>query len=111
LHLDGHVDGVINAVNFSVGKTGVLIGELIATHVTVSGRVDGKIRCDLLELLDGCQVHGEVHCHDLVVEKGAKFIGSTRETIEGTVLSMGQASAPVGHIGHAVAETPVLESK
>lgn len=108
MHLDGCVESVVNAVNVSIGKTGVLIGELIATHVTVSGRVDGKIRCDLLELLNGCQVHGEVQCHDLVVEKGAKFIGSTCEAIEGTVLATGQASVP---IDHTVAQAPVLESK
>jgi cytoskeletal protein CcmA (bactofilin family) len=82
LHLDGHVDGIIHAINVSVGKTGLLKGEVIATHITVSGRVDGRIRCDLLELLDGCQVHGEVQCQDFVVEKGAKFVGSTRETLE-----------------------------
>jgi cytoskeletal protein CcmA (bactofilin family) len=82
LHLDGQIDGNIHAINVSVGKTGLLKGEVIATHVTVSGRVDGKIRCELLELLDGCHVHGEVQCQNLVVEKGAKFVGSTRESVE-----------------------------
>lgn len=85
LHLDGQMDGNINAVNVSIGKTGLFKGDLIATHITVSGRIDGKIRCELLELLDGCHVHGEVLCRDLVVEKGAKFVGSTREATENVI--------------------------
>lgn len=85
LHLDGQIDGIVGAVNVSIGKSGLLKGEMMATHITVSGRVDGKIRCELLELLDGCQVHGEVQCQNLVVEKGAKFVGSTRETFDNMV--------------------------
>jgi cytoskeletal protein CcmA (bactofilin family) len=87
LHIDGNIDGNIHAVNVSIGKTGILKGEVIATHITVAGRVDGKIRCELLELLDSCQVHGEVQCQNLVVEKGAKFVGSTREVPEAIIES------------------------
>lgn len=79
LHLDGVVEGAIRAVNVSIGKAGVLKGEIVAGHVTVSGRIEGKLRCELLELLDGCHVMGEVQCVDLVVEKGARFVGSSRD--------------------------------
>jgi hypothetical protein len=77
LHLDGRLDGIIRAVHFSIGNTGVFHGDVYATHVTISGRMEGKIACDVLELLKGCQVSAEVQCQDLVIEKGAKFVGTS----------------------------------
>jgi cytoskeletal protein CcmA (bactofilin family) len=108
LHLDGTLDGTISAINVSVGKLGQLKGKISAKHVTLAGRVEGNIYCDLLELLDGCNVYGEVHCHDLVVEKGAKFVGTTKEGIvraEGAV----QTSAPL--LPHDQATQALIEQQ
>lgn len=87
MHIDGHIEGSIQAVNISIGKNGYVKGNVHAVHVTVSGTLEGKVKCDLLELLDGCKLQGEVQCLDLVVEKGAKFFGSTREIMAATLVN------------------------
>jgi cytoskeletal protein CcmA (bactofilin family) len=80
LHLDGSLEGTIDAVQLSVGKQGHLNGIVRAKHVILAGKVEGQIHCELLELLAGCHLQGEVYCQDLVVEKGARFIGSTKHS-------------------------------
>jgi cytoskeletal protein CcmA (bactofilin family) len=67
-------------VQLSVGKQGHLNGIVRAKHVILAGKVEGQIHCELLELLAGCHLQGEVYCQDLVVEKGARFIGSTKHS-------------------------------
>ncbi|MBD3766842.1 MAG: polymer-forming cytoskeletal protein [Gammaproteobacteria bacterium] len=88
LHLDGSLEGTIEAVQLSVGKQGHLNGIVRAKHVILAGKVEGKIHCELLELLAGCQLNGEVNCHDLVVEKGARFIGSTKDSATAVALEV-----------------------
>lgn len=80
MHLDGSLDGRVEAAQVSVGKQGHLVGVIHAKHVILAGKVEGQIHCELLELLAGCHLQGEVYCHDLVVEKGARFIGSTKDS-------------------------------
>lgn len=85
LHLDGRIDGNVVVNQLSIGKEGHLKGVVRAQHIIVSGQLEGSIECDLLELLDGCQVTGDVCCQDLVIEKGARFIGRTTEAKEKTI--------------------------
>ncbi len=95
LHLDGRVEGIIRAVHFSIGTSGAFSGDVYATHVTISGRMDGKIACDVLEMLHGCQVSAEVQCQDLVIEKGAKFVGTSHGTSGVTLVAEQQKLPPV----------------
>ena len=88
LHLDGSLEGTIEALQLSVGKQGHLNGIVRAKHVILGGKVEGQIHCELLELLAGCHLQGEVYCHDLVVEKGARFIGSTKDTATAVALEV-----------------------
>lgn len=88
LHLDGSLEGTIEAVQLSVGKQGYLNGVIRAKHVILAGKVEGQIHCELLELLASCQLHGEVYCHDLVVEKGARFIGSSKDSATAVALEV-----------------------
>lgn len=87
-HLDGSLDGNLEALQVSVGKQGHLCGSIRAKHVMLAGKVEGIIHCELLELLAGCDLQGEVYCHDLVVEKGARFIGSTKESATAVALGV-----------------------
>lgn len=86
MHLDGRIDGTIEAVQLSVGKQGVLVGLIRAKHVVVAGMIEGQVICDTLELLAGCRLHGDVCCQDFIVEKGAQFIGSTKASIADAAL-------------------------
>lgn len=88
LHLDGSLDGRVEAAQVSVGKQGYLVGVIHAKHVILAGKVEGQIHCELLELLAGCHLQGEVYCHDLVVEKGARFIGSTKDSATAVALEV-----------------------
>ena len=81
LHVDGHIDGIIRALGVSIGKTGVFRGEIYAKHMMIAGRVEGKLCSDTLEMLEGCHVVAEAQCRDLVIEKGAKFVGTSREAM------------------------------
>lgn len=96
MHLDGRVEGIIRAVHFSIGNSGSFSGDIFATHVTISGRLDGKISCDVLEMLHGCHVSAEVQCQDLVIEKGAKFIGTSHGSMGvGVVAEQSQNLPPI----------------
>jgi len=63
-------------------------GVVRAKHVILAGKMEGQIHCELLELLAGCHLQGEVNCHDLVVEKGARFIGSTKDSATAVALEV-----------------------
>lgn len=78
LHVDGTVEGTLAVTHVSVGKNGRVVGDIQAKHVILSGHVSGQITCEQLELLAGCFLQGDVNCQNLVVEKGAQFIGSTQ---------------------------------
>ena len=88
LHLDGSLEGNVEATQVSVGKQGHLSGIIRAKHVILAGKVEGQIHCELLELLAGCQLHGEVYCHDLVVEKGARFLGTSKDSATAVALEV-----------------------
>jgi cytoskeletal protein CcmA (bactofilin family) len=88
LHLDGSLEGNVETLQLSVGKQGHLTGIVHAKHVILAGKVEGEIHCELLELLSGCDLEGEVYCHDLVVEKGARFIGSSKDSATSVALEV-----------------------
>lgn len=60
-----------------IGSEGYLKGQVKAGTVVVSGRVDGSISADRLEIIAGGRVEGDVHIVDLVIEPGGRFNGSS----------------------------------
>lgn len=60
-----------------IGADGYLKGRIKAGTVVVSGRVDGSISADRLEIIAGGCVEGDVHIVDLVIEPGGRFNGSS----------------------------------
>jgi len=60
-----------------IGGDGYLKGQIKAATVVVSGRVDGSISADRLEIIAGGCVEGDVHIVDLVIEPGGRFNGSS----------------------------------
>lgn len=62
-----------------VGKAGRVRAMIHATRVTVRGYVDGDIYGDdVVELMDGSRVDGDIYCPSLKVESGASFNGSVK---------------------------------
>ncbi|MBF0626521.1 MAG: polymer-forming cytoskeletal protein [Magnetococcales bacterium] len=78
LHIDGAVVGKIVSNNLiSIGKSGVLEGEVRARKLVVTGRFQGEADCDEIEILAGGRVSGEIRSKVLVIERGSHFEGNS----------------------------------
>lgn len=76
VHIDGKFEGVIlEADEISIGKTGEVIGDIKTNNLVVSGLFDGKIDCNVIQILSTGRVIGEITYHDLVIEEDGKFEG------------------------------------
>jgi len=76
VHIDGKFEGVIlEADAISIGKTGEVIGDIKANHVVISGFFDGKIDCNIMQVLSSGKVIGDFIYNDLIIEEDAKFEG------------------------------------
>lgn len=76
VHIDGKFEGVIlEADQITIGQTGEVIGDIKANHMVVSGLFDGKIDCNVIQILSTGRVIGDIAYHDLVIEENGKFEG------------------------------------
>jgi len=95
LHVDGKIDGVVNAEhNLSVGKAGQISGLVQAQVIYLSGCLEGKVQCQGLEILSSGHFTGELVSGELTIERGGKFIGQSYEQTSNEPI-MGN---PVGQI-------------
>jgi cytoskeletal protein CcmA (bactofilin family) len=86
--VEGRVEGRIEipAHHLTIGTHGVVIGHVLARHVTVLGRVEGGITVlERIEVSSGGRVDGDIRTPTLVIREGAEFNGS---------VVMGQAARP-----------------
>ena len=78
LHIEGEIEGKINSINvISIGKTGVVKGELRANKLLVDGVFDGEIEVDVLEITKSGKVIGNIVIKDLIIEQGGVFEGTS----------------------------------
>ena len=76
VHIDGKFEGVIlEADQITIGQTGEVIGDIKTNHMVVSGLFDGKIDCNVIQILSTGRVIGDIAYHDLVIEENGKFEG------------------------------------
>ena len=79
LHIDGEVKGPIQTTgNVIIGKTGRVNGEVQACTVTISGRFEGTIDAESVELLEGSRMRGKVTTKTLMIEPSALFEGESK---------------------------------
>ena len=77
--IHGTIEGTIarQTKNVIVGKEGRVTALIHAASVTVQGRVDGDIYGDdIVDLMEGATVNGNIYCPCIRVEKGAQFNGT-----------------------------------
>ena len=77
--IHGTVEGTIahDMKKVVIGKEGRVQALIHANIVIVEGQVDGNIHGnELVELLDGAKVEGDIYCSSIRVEKGARFNGT-----------------------------------
>lgn len=74
--IDGKFEGVIlEADEISIGKTGEVVGDVKTNHLLVSGLFDGKIDCNIIQILSTGRVIGDISYNDLIIEEDGKFEG------------------------------------
>lgn len=101
LEIEGQVNGNIQAAKddaescVRILDTGVVIGEVRAPFVIVSGRIEGDIHASKqVELASRAVVKGDIHYALLEIEKGAQVNGGFVQASEQN-LAPGSAKEPV----------------
>lgn len=85
LHIDGEFEGTIKSQkNVTIGKTGVVTGDIIADKLIVSGNFTGNADADVVDVLPNGKVFGKVLANEFVIERGGFFEGEskTKDTLK-----------------------------
>ncbi len=78
VHIDGAIEGDVNAVRIVVGQEARITGNLLADDVVVQGAVAGSIRGKKVTLEAASHVEGDIFHTTLAIERGAYFEGKSR---------------------------------
>lgn len=82
LHIDGSFEGTISSnTDVSIGKQGMVTGDIKAPNVNVSGRFEGDVSCNELHIEDGGDVRGTVISNKMSIDGTGMFVGE-RRTVE-----------------------------
>ena len=69
---------MVSKAEVIIGQPGSVEGDIQARRVLVSGRFEGTIRAERLEIVASGRVSGEVSVSQLVIESGGQFDGTSR---------------------------------
>ena len=79
MHIDGIFEGILkSASEVTVDKNGHIVGEIFADKVIVSGKIDGKVKAQTIDILAGGMVSGEVETQNLIIEPNGFFEGQSK---------------------------------
>jgi hypothetical protein len=77
--VDGAFTGSVHSNSVvTVGKTGLLEGEIVSKRLVVTGRFLGNADCDEIDILCGGCVVGHLSSKALTVERGSSFEGDSQ---------------------------------
>jgi cytoskeletal protein CcmA (bactofilin family) len=83
LLIDGKVEGAVQAIgNVVIGNSGIAMGDIQASRVSISGRLEGSIDADVVEILEGGKFFGKVTSKEFVIESRGVFEGESRLKVE-----------------------------
>lgn len=78
LHIHGKLTGKIFSTNsVVVCKDGQMYGDIKADKVVISGKFEGNIDCDEIDILENGSFKGEVKYCQLIIEKNVFFDGKS----------------------------------
>jgi len=78
LHIEGVVDGNIKSTNeVSIGKDGIIKGDLKASKLIVNGTFEGTAECDYIEIMKGGIIKGNITIKNITIENGGCFAGTS----------------------------------
>lgn len=73
LHLQGTVEGDVQAPHVSLGEQGVLLGRLKCGHFVLDGQMDGEVLCREFTAGETARISGVVRCNVLNLKLGASI--------------------------------------
>src|SRR5437660_11373477 len=77
IRIDGKIKGSVSAESVVVGEMGVILGDISANKVTISGKVKGNVSsATSMELLPSGQILGDIRTNKLIISDGATFEGN-----------------------------------
>lgn len=85
LHIDGEFEGNIKSEkNVTIGKSGVVVGDIISDKLIVSGEFSGNSDANIVDVLPGGKIIGKVLANEFVIERGGFFEGEskTKDTLK-----------------------------
>ncbi len=68
----------------SVGTSGMVLGDIQADKIIVSGKIEGNVTCNTLEIMQSGDVRGEINTTEFVIEHGGVFIGNSKRVNDTT---------------------------
>ena len=76
VHIDGKFEGeIVSKEAVTIGIDGEVRGDIHADRLVVSGFFDGKLDCDVVEILPGGRVLGHIFYKELIIERKGSFEG------------------------------------
>lgn len=86
IRIDGKFKGDIDTkTDLIIGEQGYIQGNVRANNASVSGKIEGNIKCHaLLEILPTGRVFGDIEVGSIAINEGAIFKGSSKMTTEST---------------------------
>jgi cytoskeletal protein CcmA (bactofilin family) len=79
IRVDGKLKGLITAANVILGEHGVVVGDISANKVTISGKIKGNINAaTMIEILPKGHVVGDIRTSKLLISDGARFEGNSQ---------------------------------
>lgn len=73
LHLQGTVEGDVQAPHVSLGEQGMLRGRLKCGHFVLDGQMDGEVLCREFTAGETARISGTVRCNVLNLKLGASI--------------------------------------
>lgn len=87
VRIEGSIQGTLRAAKLvQIGKSGEVVGDVLAQEAVVGGRIRGTLSAPGRILLQAtCDVEGEVHASSgqFVLEEGGRFSGQIRMNADG----------------------------
>lgn len=79
IQIDGLLQGDVRTERtVIITQTGQIQGDIYADCIIIKGLVEGHFYANHMEILQSGQAYGTIHCDDLSIEKGGRFVGETQ---------------------------------
>lgn len=107
--IDGQIDGTVTLTgDLVIGPSALIKATIQANTISISGEVRGDITArESLELCSSARLYGNIYTHQLKIDQGAQFIGSSRllgDTVEETTF-VSVAESSVDRVAVGAEET------